>query len=237
MKKRLSILLCIISFSVFQAKGETDTLLYAKKEILSVQPVSYDAATYENFKKQKYYNYYEVNVEKPSLNQRLREMFNRWLMRNMNKTIGTNTFDAILWIIGIIVIIVLFIIVYINNPGIFYANKKTTLTYTIENEDFESQNFDLLREKSVKERNYSNAIRWQYLKILKVLHEKELISYDANKTVNEYAHEIKDLDLRKLFKNLSRAFVYYRYGKGIADETQFSDFFALSEIVLKTGER
>jgi hypothetical protein len=225
-------------FSGFIQAGEQgDTLSYAKKENLQTQTISYDSTTYAKFKKQEFYNYYKVKIKEPSLSQNLYERFNRWLQKNLNKSIEQNTFNTILWIIGMIVIIIILIILYINKSGIFYFNKKNPLVYSIEEESIEGQDFDRLREQSVKDGNYSDAIRWQYLKTLKMLHEKEMISYDSYKTVNEYVYEIKDSELRKLFKSLSQEFVYYRYGKGVANEEKFSGFHALSEELIKTAEK
>jgi hypothetical protein len=233
-KKWVYILLLTIFFSGFiQAGEEKDTLSYAKKENLQTQTISYDSTTYNKFKKQEFYNYYNVRIKEPSLSQKLYERFNRWLQKNTNKTIETNTFDTILWIIGIIVLIVILIILFINKSGIFYFNKKNPLVYNIEEEDIEGQDFDKLREQSFKEGNYSDAIRWQYLKVLKILHEKRMISYESNKTVYEYAYEIKDTELRKHFKNLSQKFIYHRYGKGAANEENFSEFYTQSEELLK----
>jgi 23S rRNA maturation-related 3'-5' exoribonuclease YhaM len=129
------------------------------------------------------------------------------------------------------------VILYFQKPGIFYFNKKNDLVYAADYEDIVNQDFDSLTEQSVNEKKYADAIRWQYLKTLKILHEAELISYDMYKTVNEYVYEIKNTDLRKLFKNLSREFVYYRYGKGEADASRFNRFKLESEEIKKILNR
>jgi len=51
--------------------------------------------------------------------------------------------------------------------------------------------------------------------------------------VNEYVYEIKDMNLRKQFRNLSGEFIYYRYGKGEADAEKFSLFRTAAETVQK----
>jgi len=213
-------------------KGQ-DTLAYAKKEILSVETLPYNTQTYTKFKEQKFYNYYQTKIENKSILDVLYEKLNQWLSQAFSKTIDRKEFDKLMWIIGIIFIIIVGIILYIRKPGIFYGNKKRPAPYSIDDENIAVQDMDYLTERSVKEKRFSDAIRWQYLKTLKILHEEDYISYDANKTVNEYVYEIKDMNLRKQFRNLSGEFVYYRYGKGEADAEKFSVFRAAAETVQK----
>ena len=213
-------------------KGQ-DTLANAKKEILSLEPLPYNTQTYTKFKKQKFYDYYRLKIENKSFLSILYEKFNQWLSRVFKKTIERKAFDRMMWIVGILIVVILVAIIYFSKPGIFYFNKKHSLAYSIDDENIDIQDLDYLTENSLKEKQFSDAIRWQYLKTLKILHEEDYISYDANKTVNEYVYEIKDLNLRKYFRNLSGEFVYYRYGKGEADAEKFSRFRTAAETIQK----
>jgi hypothetical protein len=231
MRKALLIFGLFFIFSGYTALNGQDTLVYAKKETSFVKPLPYNNETYTKFKKQKFYDYYQERIKTQSLVDILFEKFSRWLSNSFEKSINRNTFNRILWIVATIILIIIGIIVYIAKPGIFYFNKKSVLTYSIEEEDIENQDLDYLTEKSAKERRFSDAIRWQYLKTLKILHERDCISYDAHKTVNEYVYEIKDMNLRKNFRNLSGEFIYYRYGKGEAGAEKFSQFRTAAETI------
>ena len=234
MKKAFLILCLFIPLFGYalSIKGQ-DSLAYAKKEFLSVEPLSYNTQTYTKFKEQKFYDYYQTKIKNKSILDVFYEKLNQWLSRAFSKTIDREAFDKMMWIIGIIVIIIIGIILYIRKPGIFYRNKKRQLAYSVEDENITVQDMDYLTERSVKEKRFSDAIRWQYLKTLKILHEEDYISYDANKTVNEYVYEIKDINLRKQFRNLSGEFVYYRYGKGEANAEKFDIFRTAAETVQK----
>jgi len=61
-----------------------------------------------------------------------------------------------------------------------------------------------------------------------------LIAYETFKTVNEYAYEIQDSQLRNSFRDLSKEFVYFRYGKGVAGKEIFSEFQSESEELIKS---
>jgi hypothetical protein len=179
-----------------------------------IEPVTYDSITYEKFKKDNSYNYYRVRAENESGNNRFWDRFDRWFYRN--------TFDLVIW--GIAIIIVLLVVLYIVNPSIFYFSKKNKLLYSVDEEDIEGLHLDKLIKEALNKKEYREAIRWKYLQILKTLHEKNRISWDANKTVNEYVYEIKNQELRKNFKKLSGEFVFYRYGNGEANEERFRNF-------------
>ena len=213
-------------------KGQ-DTLTYAKKETLTIEPVPYNNQTYTKFKKQKFYDYYRLKIKNKSVFDVLHEKFNLWLSRVFKKTIDRDEFDRFMGIVGVLIVIIIGVILYISKPGIFYFGKKSPPIYSIAEENIEIQDLDLLIENSIKEKRFSDAIRWQYLKTLKILHDRDCISYDANKTVNEYVYEIKDVNLRKHFRNLSGEFVYYRYGKGEADVEKLAGFRTAAETVQK----
>jgi hypothetical protein len=212
--------------------GRRDTLCSAEKENLRIESVVFDTLTYQKFKRQTFYHY-EEKIENPSLWQKLYEKFNRWLFKNLNKTMSREDFNRLLWGIGLIVIAGVAVTLYFHGPGIFYRNKKNRTSYTVDYEDIENQDVDRLIEQLLHQKQYPDAIRWQYLKTLKILHEKGLISYDAFKTVNEYASEIKDTGLRLDFKKLSHQFVWHRYGKREANADQFGDFRKASEELIK----
>jgi len=234
MKKAFLILWLFCPFfgTISPVKGQ-DTLAYAKKETLSVEPLPYNAQTYATFKNQKFYDYYQTRIKNKSVFDVLYERFNVWLYSLLRKTIERKEFDLFMRIIGILFIVIIGIILYNRKSGIFYINKKNPLTYSVAEETGEIQDLDYLTEKSIKEKRFSDAIRLQYLKTLKILHDQDYISYDTNKTVNEYVYEIKDANLRSRFRNLSGEFVYYRYGKGDADAEKFSVFRTAAEIVQK----
>jgi hypothetical protein len=170
------------------------------------------------------------------LYQTVLDWINSWLYDKYHKTIASETFNKVLWALGILFIAIIGTVIYKNKAGLFYVSKKKNknISYSIEDEDIEGQDFDRLIELAVKAGQYAEAIRRQYLKTLQTLHEKGFIAYEAFKTVNEYAYEIQDGKLRSLFRDLSKKFVYFRYGKGIAGKEIFTEFRFESEELIKS---
>jgi len=226
-------ILILFSSSFVSVNGAVDSLFYAPDEFLEIQPVQQDTLTYQKFKQDKFYNYYEIKQEQKSLYQIILDWLNSWLSNKYNRTITGRTFNILLWALGLLFIGIVGVILYKNKTGLFYISKKKKIVYSIEDEDIEGQNFDRLIESSVKQGQFAEAIRWQYLKTLQALHEKALIAYETFKTVNEYAYEIQDSKLRSVFRDLSKEFVYFRYGKGVAGKEIFSEFQSESEELIK----
>jgi hypothetical protein len=227
----------IILFLFFGGTGSVsgqDSIMvsYPPNDLRIAEPVTFDTDVYRQFKKDKLYNYYVVQEDKPSLVSRLLTALFLWIIRHLDADITRKQFDTAVWVIGIVLILAVVAILYWKKPALFYFIKKRRLNYSVEEDDIYGTDFDRSICEAVEKHQYSDAIRWMYLKVLKALHEKELISYDANKTVNEYVYEIKNVELRKLFKTASLQFVYYRYGNSEADEARWNDFQSSSETIL-----
>jgi hypothetical protein len=236
-KNYVYILLFLFVFSGFfnPLKGAVSS--DHNREYREIEPVQYDTITFQKFKNDRAFDYYGVDNEKvgeKSVFQRIFDALFDWYSKHLDKEVKVSEFNRILMIAGgIIGIILVIIFLIVTKSSLFYRNKKNRLNYLIEEDDLNRQDFVRLIDKALGNKQYAEAIRWAYLKTLKVLHDKEQISYDTFKTVNEYVYEITNIELRKSFKQLSLSFIYYRYGDGRADEDKFNDFKKLSEQVMR----
>jgi hypothetical protein len=206
------------------------------KDTVQWEAVSLDATTYEELKAQKKFNYYHQQPDEPNALQRLREAIFRWLLRH-NPSMTDGQFNTLLVVALIIVLVLVIVFLYIYRPSLFYINRKQKLDYHLDEEDIGGLNFERLIQEALRKEQYSEAIRWSYLSVLKRLNERELISFDPHKTVNEYVHELKRTDLKSDFRHLSRQFVYYRYGNGEATRTVFNTFQELSSVIAGEAKR
>ncbi|MCL2596205.1 MAG: hypothetical protein FWD66_00780 [Paludibacter sp.] len=80
---------------------------------------------------------------------------------------------------------------------------------------------DKLIENAVAADNFRLAVRFVYLKILKLLAQRQIIEYQYQKTNYEYAYQIENLDLRTVFREVSFVFDYCWYGEHIAIEDDY----------------
>jgi cell division protein FtsL len=206
------------------------------KDTVQLEAVSFDSTTYQELKAQKKFNYYSQQPDEPNALQRLRETIFRWLLRH-NPKMTEVQFNKVLIVALIVILVLVIVFLYIYKPSLFYINRKQKLDYQLEEEDIGGLNFDRLIQEALRKEQYSEAIRWSYLSVLKRLNERELISFDPHKTVNEYVHELKRTDLKADFRNLSRQFIYYRYGNGEATRTIFNTFQELSSVIAGEAKR
>lgn len=206
------------------------------KDTVGIGAIAYEKALYEQYKAQKKFDYYQQHPEKPSLWERMTKQLDRWLYRLFRVNVSKSELNTIVIVILVVLLLLILFFLYRYKPSLFYWNRKLGLKYLVEDEDLDGIDFNEAIRQLADKGEYAEAIRLSYLKALKVLHEKEYISYDSNKTVNEYVREIEKKDLKEVFLPLSQRFVYYRYGNAKADKTSFEHFRQQSEklIILAT---
>ena len=228
----LLFLFCLFGLSL--PATEVDNTPLSQRENRSVQPVKINPAEYKKFKEDKAYDYYSTRIEKSSFIEQMQRELSRWLTRNVDPNITKKQVSIWFWIILGVILLFIAWVIYRYKPGFFYINTKNKVGFQVEDEDIHALDFQTLIKEALNSGNYSEAIRLNYLQTLKALHEKELLSWDANKTVNEYVHELIRPDLKADFKVLSLQFAYYRYGNGDASEEIFS---LLSDLSRKITNR
>jgi len=222
------LILLFLLFGLNLSASNADRLPQVQRESQSLQPIKIDPAAYKEFKNDKAYDYYYTRIEGRSFIDRMQEEFSKWLSRTVNPNITPKQVKVWFWIALVLILLSIAWILYRYKPGFFYINTKNKVGFQIEDEDISTLNFHDLIKEALKSGNYSEAIRLDYLQTLKALNEKELISWDANKTVNEYVYELSRPELRADFKMLSLQFAYYRYGNGEASEEVFNEIAGLS---------
>ena len=84
----------------------------------------------------------------------------------------------------------------------------------------EEIDFTDLIQSNEREGNYRNAVRYQYLAMLKSLSAQNLIEWDFQKTNTDYYRELKNLDTKEHFKKVSYLYDHVWYGEfPIGEET------------------
>ncbi len=80
---------------------------------------------------------------------------------------------------------------------------------------------DSLLKQALSEENYRQAIRLNYLKILKKLMDKQLIHWRAEKTNSDYINELPLGQLKLQFGQLTRSYNYIWYGNQPVDSDAY----------------
>ena len=86
----------------------------------------------------------------------------------------------------------------------------------------------------INQKNYRLAIRYYYLLSLKYLTESDRITWQPQKTNEDYIKEIEKDHLKKDFKNITRIYDYVWYGEFKVDVLKFESLKLLFEDLNKT---
>jgi hypothetical protein len=94
-------------------------------------------------------------------------------------------------------------------------------------------NFDRDIQNAVNSKNYSLAIRLMYLQVLRLMADRHLIQYAAEKTNSDYLFQLSSTKYYKDFFRLTRHFDYVWYGKFPVTDESFEilrkDFFTFKQ--------
>ncbi|MDL2323319.1 hypothetical protein LJC52_04950 [Bacteroidales bacterium OttesenSCG-928-A17] len=227
MKKTIVFIICIF-FCFLSAKADT----VVPKDTLQANTFQLNKESLKELLQEGRYQYNQEEFPALSWWEELKAAIHRWFLEQGDIELSENQLGMFLIISSIIILLLIGILLYVFRPKLFYLDKKGKL-YSLE-EELQELNYPQLIRKAIKQQAFAEAIRWEYLQLLNELHAEKLISYDSNKTVNEYVYEIKDKGLRNRFRDLSSAFLYYRYGNGIADRKVYDSFRDESNQLLNT---
>ena len=227
MKKLIFILLVFFSCSLYAQED-----IEVRRDTISPEVVSFDRKVYEELKNDKKFNYYEVKVE-DNWWIRLRRQIASWLNRNLNVELTMKQVSIIAYSFLALIVILVIVFLYIYRPALFYRNKKRYAPgYMVGDEQIEGKDFDSLAKNALEREEYNDAIRWTYLKVLQTLNGNGFISFDPNKTVNEYVYEITKTELIPGFRTLTNQFIYFRYGNGKPDREICEEYIRQSRQLL-----
>ena len=115
----------------------------------------------------------------------------------------------------LLIVIILFILyfLYKKRSGIFIKEKKTApLPYDVEEENIHGIEFNKDIITALDCGDYRLAIRLQYLHTLRLLSDNNLINWQIYKTPTEYLYEIRNHEMKPMFRELTNRFLRVRYG-------------------------
>lgn len=106
---------------------------------------------------------------------------------------------------------------------LFGRTSKEKSSVTIEDTHIEEIDFTNLILNNEKEGNYRNAIRFQYLSMLKSLSAQKLIEWDFQKTNSDYYRELQNPHLKEQFKKVSYLYDHVWYGEFTINEGSYKE--------------
>ena len=142
------------------------------------------------------------------------------------KASGFAFFMQLLGVLAIITVVFLIAYMILNKEGSWsfkkYSDKTVVAINTPNEENVEDMDLDSLINKSLLDKNYRLAVRYHYLKTLKLLAQKNIIKYHVKKTNLDYLNEIPSEILKKEFSYLSYLYSYIWYGEFTITENEYN---------------
>ncbi len=172
--------------------------------------------------------------------QNLLARFFNWLGRILRNTFGIDippgafkVMEIIVYILMGALVIYLLIRFLINEKfnSIFTKKAKSIIDIDLSEQHIENIDLDALLNQALEKKEYRLAIRYQFLKVLKKLSEKNLIDWHFEKTNSDYQQEIEKPDIRARFKEVTYIYDYIWYGQQEIDGNKYDAANALFAVL------
>ena len=184
-----------------------------------------DPAVWKGIREAREYQY-KQDVRPPSgLLEELWQRFLNWLVEFLYSpdTRKGREWVQILFVIGVVSFFI-YRIAGMEKVGLFGRKSQTpALPYEAFHEDIHGMDFEDAIGLAVAAHNYRLGVRLLYLRSLKRLADRGLISWQIDKTNRAYVYEVTQPEIRPAFERLTSLFEYVWYGDFPVRETDFSD--------------
>jgi len=141
----------------------------------------------------------------------------------LNKWLNNFPLKVFFWILAIFFIAFIFYKVFIKN-GLFNKTNNQSAEKEIEEPDIglsEMLKYDSWIDEAETKKDFNLATRYWYLKTLRNLSDKEMISFSADKTNNEYVQEMATSACQPQFLAITHMYEYAWYGKFLIDKIKY----------------
>jgi len=211
---QIFLLLSFISVFSFYAAGQKSDGL--KKEIDGIISVR-TSDKVQDFLNDKDYLYNTEPAQTPeSLWQRIRF----WIQQLIAEFLyflgkGGNLFSYIFYAIVLAVLIFVFMkLLGVSPQNLFLRSKKIiSENMPVFEEDINALDFEKIISEAVENENYRKAVRFLYIKFLKILSDTEQIEWKKEKTNKDYKREMKNSKFISEFSKLTKVYEYVWYGE------------------------
>lgn len=153
------------------------------------------------------------------------ERFWDWVERKIDEVFSSegfsNFWDVFQYVLIVAAIgLIIWLLMKNDVRGLFYGKSVSTdIGFKEVSENIHEIDFDKLIEEAVARKDFRRAVRLYFLRVLKVLSDKELIAWKADKTNYDYYLELRESRYQGPFKELSFLYEYIWYGDfGITED-------------------
>ncbi len=197
----------------YEQKSEIDTTLYYRNLSNNIDSVT----AYKNAKAFGYVKYLDSLLKEEQEKQKQQKPKSKptvnlsWL----DRLFSSNLLHVLLWTLATGFVLFILYKLFLTD-GIFKRNtsKNDAISSVVEEEEINAESdFDALIKNAEQIQNYRLAVRYQYLKSLHLLAQKNIVQLAVDKTNFNYVQEISDEVKRNAFSSLTLNYEYVWYGE------------------------
>ncbi|MBL7698651.1 MAG: DUF4129 domain-containing protein [Chitinophagaceae bacterium] len=142
--------------------------------------------------------------------------------RLLNAISKSRLLKLLLWVVlAAGIIFAIYQVMVANNFFLVSRKKRGTSTAHGGDEDLTPENLDERILEETRNKNYRQAVRYMYLKTLKLLSEYNVITLHAKSTNQDYIRQMYNHSGLVKFRQLTRIYEYVWYGEFNPNESQF----------------
>ena len=237
MKKNILLFyFCLYCASSIYAQSDSIAVINDEAP-LTLKKISNDDL--QKYKDDRAFNYAEVKNESTWLNNFmtwLSNIFRRLFEGIFGVEKAAGLFASFLralpyLLLGVLIFLLIKFFLKVNAQTLLHSkNAQNAVGLSEEENLIKNEDLQQLVQKALKDNNYRLAVRYYYLFVLQQMTAKEIITWEIQKTNDDYLREINRVELKQPFRAITRLYEYIWYGnfpidasKYIAAETAFSN--------------
>jgi hypothetical protein len=125
-------------------------------------------------------------------------------------------------ILAFLIFLLLRFFLRVNSRTLITGQKETaSFQFTEDEQIIKNEDIHALIDNAIAQNNFRLAIRYYYLLSLRYLTEKQVITWQQEKTNADYIAEIESESIKSSFKNITRIYDYVWYGEFNIDQLRF----------------
>jgi len=225
---RLLLIFCFLFFSLASFSQQDSLVVQYDTAPIEFKKISADDLS--TYRDNPDYNY-EVEVVENTWWNDVKAWFFNWYRRFMEWIFGVDAaVGAMAFFLKLIPYLLLFFLIFLLIRFFIHANlrnmknaalQKSAVGLSEEENIIKNENIDDLIQQAIANTEYRLAVRYYYLQILKLLSEKEIITWELQKTNSDYLYELNQHDLKDPFATVTRWYDYIWYGDFEIDEIKY----------------
>ena len=190
----------------------------------STESRNFDTQKINEFHNDKDFYYSGITVPKFDLWEFLDRLFDRYVIIPLTELVGNSGASPILIVLILLIsgFLIFLLIKKRLNTGLANSLSKSLVVRKNSFNDIHTLNFDKAIATALESGNYSEAVRLNFLKVLKILFESGILNYKPGSTNTDYLREIRNSNLHEAFSRLSYIFNFVSYGKFQISENDYS---------------